>query len=230
MLGYLSVLLPAAGVTVGITLASIVGASVVGIVVAAMRLSNVRVLQLVASTYIELFRNTPTLVQVFYIFYVLPSIFPWKLAPWPAGVIVLTLHFGTHLAEIFRAGILGVDRSQREAAEALNLSPILTFLHVILPQAIRNVLPAWGNIFVGLFKATAILSIITVNELMFQARVLGSLSFRYFEVYTLTTLIYLAIGYPSILGIGWLEKRLIVGSRGRVWTAVERDALMSAGR
>jgi polar amino acid transport system permease protein len=230
MIGYLPNLLPAAGITIVITLISITLASLLGICVAAMQLSRFRFLRLVATAYVELVRNTPLLVQVFYIFYVVPYLVAWKPGPWSSGILAMTLYFGAYLAEIFRGGILGVDKRQWEAGDVLNLSRAKVYLHVVLPQAFRNVIPAWGNIFVGLFKATAVLSIITVNELMFQARWLGSLYFRYFEIYTLTTILYFLMCYPAIIAIGHIEQRLTANMRRTPWHILEQSVLQRAGR
>jgi polar amino acid transport system permease protein len=228
--GYLPHLLPAAGVTILISLVSVCAASMLGAGVAAMRLSGHRGTRFVASAYVEVFRNTPILVQVFMAYYVLPFVLPLQFSPWSAGIVALTLHFGTYLAEIFRGGILGVDRRQWEAGDVLRMPRTKTFLYIVMPQAFRNVIPAWGNIFVGLFKATAVLSVITVNDLMFQARYLGSQHFRYFEIYTLATLIYLAIGYPCVSAVAWLESRLTAGMRGRTWGEGDWNLLMRESR
>lgn len=230
--GYLINLLPATFTTVVVTLLSFTLATLIGIVLAAMRLSRFRIVRLFAMVYTELFRNTPLLVQVFFIFYVVPSYVPIaNLNPLTVGCLALGLYFGAYLGETFRGGILGVDKRQWEAGRVLQLSNVTIFTRVILPQAFRSVVPAWGNILVGSFKATAVLSIITLNELMFQARILGSLTFRYFEIFTVATALYFAIGYPTIRAINWLERRLSLETTTEVTKfQVDKRAIELAGR
>jgi polar amino acid transport system permease protein len=111
---------------------------------------------------------------------------------------------------VYRAGIVAIDKGQWEAAGALGLPSLVTLRHIILPQAIRIVIPPIGNMFIGLFKDTALVSIVSVQELMFSGRLLAAENFHYFEVFTVVAAIYLVISLPSAQGVRWLEKRLKV--------------------
>ncbi len=188
--------------------------NIVGMVVAMLRLSGRRILSASAYVYTEFFRNTPALVQLIWIFYVFPVLFGIYLGPIQAGVIALSLNAGAYLAEIFRGGIQAVPPGQRDAAFVLGLSRITTFWRVILPQAMRTMLPATGNMFVSLVKDSSLLSVIAVAELTYQATQLSIRTFRPLESYTLLACIYFLITYPLSLLIGRYEKRLTrAGSR-----------------
>src|ERR671924_622119 len=130
------------------------------------------------------------------------------LAALTTGVIGLGVHYACYLAEVYRAGIEGVPKGQWEAATALSLPPRLQWQHVILPQAIRNVLPALGNYAISMFKETPFLALITVPEMVQRAQAIGSITFRYLEPFTLAGLIFLAASYPTAIALRKLETRL----------------------
>jgi polar amino acid transport system permease protein len=205
ILSYVPSLLSGTLVTIELTLTSLVLASVVGFIVALMRIAPRRPLTVAATIYLEIIRNTPDLVQIYYIFYVLPVI-GIVLRPFTAGVIALSLHYGAYLSEVFRAGILSIDKGQWEAATALGMSRTLALRRIILPQAVRRVLPAWGNYFVALFKATALVSAVSLQELLYRAKLIGAYNFRYNELFTMVAIIYLLISYPSARIVRRLER------------------------
>jgi polar amino acid transport system permease protein len=154
----------------------------------------------------EFIRGTPLLVQLYFIFYVLPD-FGVLLPPLWAGVIGLGLHYGTYAAEVYRAGIDNVPRGQWEAAKACNLSAAQTWTHVILPQAIPPMIPALANYFIAMFKETPLLSEITVLELMNQAKSVANTYYRYIEPMTLVGAFFLVISLFSVFVLRWLERR-----------------------
>lgn len=191
---------------VATVLGTILGA-VVGLVFAIIRRARVPVLAQATTVFIEVVRSTPLLIQLFILFYVLPE-YGISLSPMTAGVLGLGLHYACYYAEVYRAGIDAVPTAQWEAATALNLSPRYTWWDVVLPQAVRNVLPALGNYAIAMFKETPYLALITVPELVLTARELGSNTFQYLEPLTLAGVIFLAASYPTALALRGLERRL----------------------
>ena len=202
----LPVLAQAAIVTIEATLISFVIALVLGLVLAVLRMSG-PVVGWLASAFVELVRSTPLLIQIFFIFFVLPR-FGITLDAFTAGVIALSLHYGCYCSEVYRAGLEAVPRGQWEACTALNLNSWNTFKNIILPQAIPPIVPALGNYLVALFKETPLLSAIAVAELVQTAKNLGSETFRYNEPMTIVGLIFLVMSLVSAVGIRWLERRL----------------------
>lgn len=197
-----------AGVKITI-LATILGSVValaVGLGIALARRSPNRLLSRGVGWTAEFIRGTPLLVQLYFIFYVLPDI-GILLSPLTAGVIGLGLHYGTYTAEVYRAGIDNVPRGQWEAAKACNLSASQTWREIILPQAIPPMIPALANYFIAMFKETPLLSAITVLELMNQAKSVANTYYRYIEPITLVGAFFLAISLVSVVILRWLEHR-----------------------
>ncbi|WP_432040497.1 ectoine/hydroxyectoine ABC transporter permease subunit EhuD [Streptomyces cucumeris] len=159
------------------------------------------------SAVVEFIRNTPLLVQLFFFFYVLPT---WdiKFSALTTGVIALGLHYSTYTAEVYRAGIDGVPAGQWEAATALSLSRGRTWLAVILPQAIRRVVPALGNYVIAMLKDSPMLALIGVVDMLQKARAEGSSSFNYIEPFTMVGIAFIIIAYPASLLMRALERRL----------------------
>jgi polar amino acid transport system permease protein len=182
-------------------------AAVLGLAFAIVRRAHVPVLAPLVTAFIDFVRSTPLLVQLFFLFFVLPEA-GITLPPLTTGVLGLGVHYACYLAEVYRAGIEGVAKGQWEAATALSLPPRLQWQHVILPQAIRNVLPALGNYAISMFKETPFLALITVPEMVQRAQAIGSISFRYVEPFTLAGLIFLAASYPTAIALRKLEMRL----------------------
>ncbi len=218
---FLPQLLEGTLVTIQLTLASIAVALVVGLLVALGRLSRIWILRLPATIYVEFMRGTPLLLQLFYIYYVLP-LFGLQLPAFTAGVLGLSLNYGAYLSEVYRSGILAVPVGQREAALSLGMSPVLVMRRIVLPQAFRIVIPPVGNYFIALFKDSALAAVITIPELMRRGNLLAASTFQHFQIYTMVALIYLAISYPASLGVSYLERRLQVG--------VEREERMPPWR
>ena len=202
----LPVLAHAAIVTIEATVISFVIALVLGLLLAVLRMSG-PVVGWFTSAFVELVRSTPLLIQIFFIFFVLPR-FGITLDAFTAGIIALSLHYGCYCSEVYRAGLEAVPRGQWEACTALNLNSWNTFKNIILPQAIPPIVPALGNYLVALFKDTPLLSAIAVAELVQTAKNLGSETFRYNEPMTIVGLIFLVMSLVSAAGIRWLEQRL----------------------
>lgn len=160
------------------------------------------------SIFVEFIRNTPLLVQLFFLFFVLPG---WGLtfAPLTTGVIGLGLHYSTYTSEVYRAGIDGVPPGQWEAATALSLPRRRTWTAVILPQAFRRVVPALGNYVIAMFKDTPLLAGITVADMLFQANSISATTFDYLEPITVVGILFVVISYPTSLLLRALERRLV---------------------
>ena len=194
-------------ITIVATLLGSAIAAAVGLGFALARRSHRLAIALPARFVVEFIRGTPLLVQLYFLFYILPDL-GITLAPLVAGVIGLGLHYGTYTAEVYRAGIENVARGQWEAAKACNLTGAQSWRHVILPQAIPPMIPALANYFVAMFKETPLLSAITVLELMNQARSVANFNYRYLEPMTLVGAFFLAISLVSVAGLRALERRL----------------------
>ncbi|WP_342641026.1 ectoine/hydroxyectoine ABC transporter permease subunit EhuD [Rhodoligotrophos ferricapiens] len=193
-------------ITILATLLGAAVAAVVGLAFAIIRRSRNPLVSRPASFIVEFIRGTPLLVQLYFLFYILPDL-GITLAPLVAGVIGLGLHYGTYTAEVYRAGIDNVPRGQWEAAKACNLSPVQSWIHVILPQAIPPMIPALANYLVAMFKETPLLSAVTVLELMNQARSVANYNYRYLEPMTLVGAFFLVISLISVFLLRLLERR-----------------------
>ncbi|MDR3514271.1 MAG: ectoine/hydroxyectoine ABC transporter permease subunit EhuD [Azospirillaceae bacterium] len=197
-------LLTGLGLTVELTFGGMAIALVLALLLALGRISSSRWLRVPAAAFVELIRGSPLLLQLFYIYYVLPAV-GLRLSPIMAGLIGLGINYGAYLSEVFRAGIVAVGRGQREAAESLGMSEGQTLRFVILPQAWRIVIPPTGNYFVSMFKDTALVSTISLAELMFQGQLIASDTFRYMTIYSIIFVIYVVISIPASMGVRWLE-------------------------
>ncbi len=211
---YLPSLLQGAVVSVEMTVSVMALSLVFGLVVALIRLMAVRPLRVAAGAYVEIVRGTPAILQLFYIYFVLPA-FGVNIPPFAAGVVGLTLNYSAYLSEVYRAGIQAVARGQLEAAMALGMSRRQTMRLVILPQAVRIVVPPLGNYFISLFKDTSLASTITVKELIFSGQIIAATNFQYFTIFTIAGAIYLALSYPGSLAVQFLERRMRIGYRGK---------------
>ncbi|GAA4531236.1 ectoine/hydroxyectoine ABC transporter permease subunit EhuD [Chelativorans composti] len=209
----LPVLAKASIVTIQATLAGFILALVLGLVFAIMRMSRNRAVTGATTAVVEFIRSTPLLIQIFFIYFVLPE-FGIVLDAFLAGTLALGIHYATYCSEVYRAGIEAIPRGQWEAATALNLSPATTFKDIIIPQAIPPVVPALGNYLVALFKETPLLSAIAVLELMQTAKILGSQNFRYIEPITLVGVFFLIFSLIASAAIRCAERRLsTIGKR-----------------
>lgn len=194
-------------ITIQATVLGMLVAVTLGLVLAMLRRSKLRIVSLPTAFFIEFVRSTPLLVQMYFLFYVLP-LTGAQMSPLMTGIVALGLHYATYCAEVYRAGIEAVPRGQLEAATALNMSRWRTTVGVVLPQAIPPVVPALGNYLVAMFKDTPLLSAITVVELLQQSKMIGSATFRYTEPLTLVGLLFLALSLVAAWGVRGLEARL----------------------
>lgn len=186
---------------------------VLGILVSLLRMSKWRILRFIATAWVEFLRGTPMLVQLFLIHYGLPE-FGISLSPIQSGAITLTINSSAYLAEIFRAGIQGVDRGQMEAARSLGMKQGMTMRYIILPQALKNVLPAIGNEFITIIKESSIVSMIGVADLLFEARSITSITYEGLSPLIVIAAMYFVLTFTLSKLLGILERRLNTGDRG----------------
>ena len=191
-------LIDATLITIRIALLGYLVSLGVGLLLALARLSRNRWLSTSVWAISEGIRLTPLLVQLFFAYYVLPA-FGLRLPAEPTGVLVIGIHYSTYISEVYRAGIRSVPTGQWEASVALGLPTQATWVRIILPQAVRPMVPALGNYLIQLFKEVPLLSTITVYELLNTANLLAGSSFKYLEALTLVGVIFFALSYPSSL-------------------------------
>jgi polar amino acid transport system permease protein len=192
--------------TFQVTVLSIMLALVIGIIAGLGRVSRVRVVNRVATVYVEVVRGIPLLVQIFYIYYALGRLV--KIPDITSAIIAMAVCYGAYLAEIIRAGIQAIPRGQMEAALALGLSRGKAMRHIILPQTLRVVLPPLGNEFIALLKDSSLVSILAVSDLLRRGREFASRTFEYFETYTVVALVYLILTLFFSWLVGMMEDRL----------------------
>jgi His/Glu/Gln/Arg/opine family amino acid ABC transporter permease subunit len=184
-------------------------ATVLGIAFAIALNSRTGWLRRLVGWFIEIARSIPELVHVF-IWYEAFAIMGLVLPAIVAGVGALAVVFGAFLGEVIRASILSVEATQWESGQVLGMSRATIWRRVVLPQAVRNVLPVWSSYYVSMYKATALLGLITVPDLLFRARGLATQNFRVFEIYFIVLVVYFVIGTLSLRAIRWFERRLRV--------------------
>jgi polar amino acid transport system substrate-binding protein len=218
---YLPLLLQGAGVTVLITVLSMALAIALGLPIALARLFGPALLRWLGLCYVEFFRGIPVLLLLYFLYYGLPVVaqhlhlgVSLSLAPLEAAVLGLGINYAAYEAEIYRAGISSLPAGQWEAAASLGMAPGLTFRRIILPQAVRIILPPMTNDFVGLFKDTSIVSIIAVVELSKQYQILSKTSMKYLEIGLVTAALYLLMSVPLGYLARYLEKRLSKAAGG----------------
>lgn len=168
----------------------------------------VKLLNIIVSIYVEIFRGTPMMVQAVVVFYGSMQLFNLDMPPLAAGILVLSLNTGAYFAESVRGAITGIDPGQTEGAKAIGMTHFQTMLYVIIPQAFRTLIPQIGNAFVSAIKDTSVLNVITVSELYFAGRTACGVYFRYFETYFIIAVIYLILTFVMSRLLKFLEKRM----------------------
>ncbi len=205
---FLPILLQGIRLTLIVTFGSLALSTVLGLVWAFMRVSGIRPLAAASTIAVNVIRGIPIIVQLFYIYFVLPE-FGLTLTAVQAAILGLGIAYSAYQSENFRAGIEAIDRGQTEAAQSLGMGWWTTMRRVILPQAVRIVLPPSGNIVVMMLKDSSQASTITVAELALQGKLIAASTFKNLEVFTLVALIYLCMCLPLILLVGRIERRML---------------------
>lgn len=203
-------LLVGAKTTILLSLVSMALALVLGLLAALARLSRHTVLRWTSNVYIEVIRGTPLLVQLFIVYYGLPQ-YGIKLDAFVAGFLTLGFHYGAYLSEVYRAGILAVERGQIEAAQSIGMSRGQVLREVILPQAIPVVLPPLGNYFISMLKDSALTATISVTELLRAGQLKVAITFRAMEIYLFIATTYFALSFPFALLVRRLERSMSHG-------------------
>ncbi len=193
-------------VTFQVTIFAIVFALILGLITGLGRISKNRIINSIASVYVEVVRGIPLLVQLFYIYYALGRFV--RLPDMVAAVIAMSVCYGAYMGEVFRAGIDSIHKGQTEAARSLGFNQSQTMLYVILPQAWRTILPPVGNEFIALLKDSSLVSILAVADMLRRGREFASETFAYFETYTVIALVYLIITLILSKLVSMLEERL----------------------
>ena len=224
---FLPNLLHGAVITIVVSLLSFAIAIVAGLVLGIMRISWLLPIRIAAACYIQFIRGTPLLLQLFFIYYVLPY-GGVVLSPFVAGVAGLSMNYAAYMAEVFRSGIQAIPKGQWEAASAVGMSRRLMMRRIILPQALRIIIPSIGNFFVSIFKDSALVSVLTLRDLMFSGQLLASSTFKHFEIFGMVAVIYFAISYPAAKLVEYIEARLDISRRRSPVPGAPKDSVLPA--
>ena len=182
-------------------------AVIVGLLFLLGQRTPIKIVNIINREIVEFIRSTPLLIQLFFVYFVLPQ-FGITLSAWVCGMITIGLHFGTYLSEVYRGALEGVPKTQWEACRALNFSTFYTYRKIVLPQAFPIAIPGMGNYLVGIFKDTPLLSTIGVAELFHAATAVGGYHYRYLEPYTIVGIIFLTLSIPAAIWIRKIEKNV----------------------
>lgn len=203
----LPMLLVGAGVTIEITTVSVAIGFLIGLFVGIARICQVKILRIIATIYADCIRGTPLLVQIFLIYFALPIVTGQRVEPFVAAVAACGINSGAYVSEIFRAGIQAIDVGQMEAGRSLGLSWWQTMYYVILPQAVRNILPPLGNEFIAMLKDSSLVSVIGFEELTRRGQLIIAQTYGSFEIWTTVAILYLIMTLAISRVVAWLEKK-----------------------
>ena len=200
-------LLVGAGVTIQITVLSTAIGFVIGLIVGVARISNLRLLRMLAEVYVEFFRGTPLLVQIFLFYFALPVITGQRIDPFIAAISACGINSGAYVAEIFRAGIQSVDDGQMEAGRSLGMTWLQTMRYIIVPQAFKRVIPPLGNEFIAMLKDSSLVSVIGFEELTRRGQLIIAKTYGSFEIWMSVAVIYLVMTLTISRFVAYLERR-----------------------
>lgn len=202
--------------TLAVTGAALAFGIPLGLLLALMRLSTRPVLNWPAGFVIEFFRTTPPLVQLFWFFFALPILVRVEMTPYAAAVLTFSIQSSAFFAEVFRAGIVSVERGQWEAARALGMDRRQALVRIVLPQAVKRMIPAFLERAIELLKTTTLVATISYADLLFQANEVAQKTFRPLEVFTVAALIYFVVIFVASLAVRRVERRLAASGEGTV--------------
>lgn len=203
----LPMLLVGAGVTIEITAVSVAIGFLIGLFVGIARICQIRILRIIATIYADCIRGTPLLVQIFLIYFALPIVTGQRVEPFIAAVAACGINSGAYVSEIFRAGIQAIDVGQTEAGRSLGLTWWQTMYYIILPQAVRNILPPLGNEFIAMLKDSSLVSVIGFEELTRRGQLIIAQTYGSFEIWTTVAILYLIMTLAISRVVAWLEKK-----------------------
>lgn len=207
---YRWLLVEGARVTIVLTVLTMALAIVGGLVLAALRMSRIRPLRMASTAFVEFFRATPLILQIYWVFYILPATFDIQFSAFATGLVGLGLNVSAFNSETFRAGITSIRRGQWHAALALGMTRAQVMRQVVLPQAVWRVLPALASTWVSLFKDTSLVSTIAVADLSYNALQIRARTYRILEVLTAMAALYWLMGYPQAKLVDWIHRRFEV--------------------
>jgi polar amino acid transport system permease protein len=208
VLGSFDFLMSGLQMTLVISAMTLVLAMILGLVIALMDMSRLAPLRWIGISIGEVIRNTPILVQLLWVYYVLPIVFSVRIESLTALVVGLSLYQAAFISEVYRSGIQGVPTGHREAAQVLGLTPIQSFFRIVLPQAVRMTLPPLASNFVQLIKFSSLGAVISVSEITRRGMELSASNFRPLETFTFIAVVYFVICWPLAMAIRWWERRL----------------------
>lgn len=203
-------MLAGAGLTVELAILSVSIGLVIGSLAGIARVSHSAAIKAIAAVYVDFIRGTPLLVQLFLVYFGLPSLIGRPVPPFAAAITAMSINSGAYIAEIVRAGIQSIDRGQTEAARSLGLTAGQSMRYVIFPQAIRRIIPPLGNEFIAMLKDSSLVSVIALEELLRKGQVVITRTFRPFEVYMVVAIIYLIMTLAISRLVSWSERKLRV--------------------
>lgn len=204
-------------VTVLLSLLTVVMGFILAFILAMMSLSSIRLLRLISTVYVQIVRCTPMMVQVLIIYYLLTGLIPFprvfifgyiEVGRFIPAAISLALNSGGYMSDVIRGGIEGIDQGQTEAARSLGMSKRQTMMHIVIPQAVKNILPAFANEFVTIIKESSVCSVIGVAEITKQAQNIQSATFISLEPLFVATFLYFCLCFPTSRLIGYFERRM----------------------
>jgi polar amino acid transport system permease protein len=210
----ISFLLQGLRMTIIISLVSMVLASIIGLIAALMRLSRIAILERISILYVDFFRSVPAMVVLIWFYYCLPILTGIDLPAVLSAVVGLSLYMGSYMAEIYRGGIMSIEKGQREAAAALGMTGAQAMRRIILPQAVVRMLPPMGSSFISLVKESSLASVVAVAELMRRGHALTAFTFRSSEVFTVVAVLYFVVTYPLAIFVNSLHRRLLPEREG----------------
>jgi len=196
--------------TLWLSAVTVVCGTILGIFVALMRMSKLKPVNIVADIYIEVLRGTPILLQLYIFFFALPKILPFDISDTASIIMALIVNSSAYISEIIRAGIAAVDKGQSEAARSIGLSEVHVMTRIILPQAIKNILPALANQFIAMVKETSLASVFFVGELMTSYRTVQSTTYLALQSLTIVGIIYFVLNFVLSRLVLLMERRLKV--------------------
>ncbi len=200
-------LLQGALITIQITVMSVGCGFLIGMLVALAGMSRFKIVRMVVKCYVELFRGTPLLVQIFMIYFALPMVIHQQINPYVAAVTACSINSGAYVSEIFRAGIQSIDKGQMEAGRSLGLTWVQTMRYIIMPQAFKAIIPPLGNEFIAMMKDTSLVSVIGFEELTRRGQLIIARTYGSFEIWSAVAVIYLVMTLSISRLVAYLERR-----------------------
>lgn len=203
----ISILLQGAVITIQITVMAVGCGFFIGMIAALANLSRFKIVRLLVKCYVELFRGTPLLVQIFMIYFALPMVIGQSINPYVAAVTACSINSGAYVSEIFRAGIQSIDKGQMEAGRSLGLTWAQTMRYIVMPQAFKAIIPPLGNEFIAMMKDTSLVSVIGFEELTRRGQLIIARTYGSFEIWTAVAIIYLIMTLSISQLVAFLERR-----------------------